>query len=61
MGTIKEKCPVSNWVRNAELEREGWAGNEDLSITSIQMVAEVVSILESLQNEEKQALQNVNI
>lgn len=41
---------------NVELEREGWAGNEDLDLTSIQIVAEVVSILESLQNEEKQTL-----
>lgn len=56
LGTIEGKCPVNSWVHDAELEREGWAGNEDLGITSIQMVAEVVSILESLQNEEKQAL-----
>lgn len=55
-GTIEGKCPVRNQVHNVELEREGWAGNEDLGITSFQMVAEVGSILESLQNEEKQTL-----
>lgn len=50
------KCLWGQLRGNVELEREGWAGNEDLDLTSIQIVAEVVSILESLQNEEKQTL-----